>query len=207
MDLSSTEVQDAAQTLYSQMLEGSSESKVADDYGWDAETLTAIRRVMFEVQTTQLRKMSREDHFVEYRIHQHQNLKDLGDLISSLDSNKQYNAIVGALRLRSDIHDKLVAKGQEFGIIKKEPERKEVVGGILVGDMDAGAVRGILMTKLSSLEKLMSDFGDADLATLAPGRLHHGPRAKIIDAVAVDVASKDRLKGILAKKKPKGLRA
>jgi len=201
MDLAPHDLQDAALTLYDQMLEGASEAKVAEDYGWDAETLASVRRIMFEAQTSQLRGMSREDHFVEYRLNQGKNLKDLGDLIKNLDKSKQYNALVGALRLRADIHDRLVAKGQEFGIIKKEPERKELVGGLLVGDMGTDAVRGLLMEKLGSLEKLMANFGDNDIMALAPGKLHRGPKAKTIDTVAVNVENKDKLKAILAKKK------
>lgn len=180
MDLSKRELEKSAVTLYDRLIEGDSEADIVDNYGWDDETFKAIKAIMFETRSNALRGMPREHVYVQYCIDQGQNLRDLTDLIRSLDSQKQYNALVGAIRLRSDIQDKIIARGQEFGIIKKEPERKEYVGGLLIADLSTDDVRKALADKLNSLGTVMSQFGDGDISSLSAGTLHHGPKAKLI---------------------------
>jgi hypothetical protein len=175
MPLSKDDVSDAADALYHELVDGhETESSIAEIMGWDPELFRRIKKTMLDEKSDEIRTKPREHVYVEYCISQQQNIRDLNDLIKGLDAKQQYNALVGAIRLRSDIYDKIVSKGQEFGLIRKEPERKEVIAGILVSDMSSDDIRQAIVTQLTSIKDLMGKFGDKDLMSLEVGKVHYG---------------------------------
>lgn len=179
MHLSKSDRAEAVATLLKDLADGDSEAEVAEIMGWDSATLAYVRKTMLESEAQRMRKMPREHVYVQYCMEQRRNVRDLDDLITHLDKKQQYNAVIGAIRLRSDIADKIITKGQEFGVIRKEAERKEhiLVGGIIVGDMTAPQLRTAIGTEMNELKVLMEKFGDQPINALSPGALHYGPKA------------------------------
>lgn len=174
MTLSRAEKAEAAATIFNEMINGSTDAEIMDLLGVDAETYNELRRYMLEAKSESLRTQPREHTFAEYLINQTQNVRDLTGLINNLDAKKQYNAIVGAIRVRADIYDKIIARGQEFGIIKKEPDRKEVVGGIVVADLSAADLKKAITGEMKSLHDMIGAFGEGDLKSLPSAPLHYG---------------------------------
>jgi hypothetical protein len=107
-------------------------------------------------------------------IDQMKNLKDLDGMIESFKTTKQYNAMVGAVRARSEILDKLIEKGQEFGLVHKMPDRKEIVAGILVADLTNKELKQMITAELSNLNGMMKRYGDKTIMDMDPGVLHRG---------------------------------
>lgn len=173
--LSRSEMMEAAATVYGELLKGLNHTEVMDILGYDAETYEEVRKFMLDVRSDELRTKPREHVYIDYVIEQRRNITDLNDLIKNLDEKTQYNAVVGAIRLRSDIVDKIVQKGQEFGFIKKTAERKELIGGLLLVDMTTDELKKQILGQTKMLEGVVKKFGDADFTTGHDGPLHYGP--------------------------------
>jgi len=119
-----------------------------------------------------MRGRTTEEVYVDYTLKQTQNIKDLTRMLGAFEETKQHAAMVGAVRARSDILDKIIAKGQEFGFIEKKPETK-VIAGVIVSQLSTHELRKAIAGELGQLEKLMSDFGDApSIVDIEPGPTH-----------------------------------
>lgn len=173
--LSKSELMEAAATVYGELVAGLSHTEIMETLGYDAETYEQVRKYMLELRSADYRNQPRDHAYVEYVIEQRRNIHDLNNLIKNLDEKTQYNAVVGAIRLRSDIVDKIVAKGQEFGLIKKTPERREIVGGILIGELSMDDLKKEIFKQSKLLTSSMEKFGDGDFMDKRDGPLHYGP--------------------------------
>lgn len=169
-----TEMLEMAATIYGEMIAGSTDDEIMDVLGIDAETFSLAKKFMLESRAEVLRSQPREHVYIEYVTRQEHNIQDLNKFISGLDSKKQYNALVGAIRLRADIIDRIVTKGQEFGLIRKEPERREVVAGVLVAELSTPDLRKAIAGQVSKLNELVERYGDTDIMSLPPPMTHHG---------------------------------
>jgi hypothetical protein len=172
--LTRNELLELAATIYDRMVAGDSEADIMSAYGLDEVTFTKARRIMLDVRAQEARTKPREHVYVEYCMAQQRNILDLDVFIKELDAKNQYNAVVGAIRLRSDLIDRIVQRGMEFGIIRKEPERKELVAGLFISDMNSGELKKAILDQIQQMNDMISRFGDGDILSLDPGGLHYG---------------------------------
>ena len=161
-----------ASQIEAELIKGTVESEIADLLGLDTDTYRHVRSFMLQELANDIRALSSDQQFVAYRIEQQRNIHDLDDLITNLNEQTQYNALVGALRLRSEIQDKIVVRGQEFGVISKQPDRREIVAGVVVADLSTSDLRQMITGQLAALSGLMEKYGDADMRAIEPGVLH-----------------------------------
>ncbi len=161
-----------ASQINAELIKGTGEADIADLLGLDRETFNYVRTFMLQEFANDIRALSSDQQFVAYRIEQQRNIHDLDELIDNLNEQTQYNALVGALRLRSEIQDKIVTRGQEFGVISKQPDRKEIVAGVIVADLSTADLREMITGQLSALHGMIEKYGDANIRALEPGELH-----------------------------------
>lgn len=181
--------------IYNYMVQGKRDSWIRKQLSLDHDAFAACKRFMLEEKAEHIRQQPREHYFIEYEADQKRNIKDLDDLIKNLDANSQYNALVGAIRLRSDIRDKIVNRAQEFGLVKKEAaETRVMIGGVVINQLDAPGLRKAIIDSTRELSGLMSKYGEKDFLALSPasaGALHYGPTIDV-DGESADVdADKD----------------
>ena len=112
--------------------------------GLSADEFDELKVSMFDAKADEMRSRPDEHVYVEYLLNQSRNIRDLTDMIKEFKTSKQYGSMVGAVRARAEIYDKLIAKGQEFGLITKTPERKEIVAGVLVAELSNKNFRRLL---------------------------------------------------------------
>lgn len=174
MKLTKAQLVEAAATIYGRMVEGEPEAEIMDHLGFDVETFREARRYMLEIRSEEIRTRPHEHTYVEYLIEQRRNLHDLNTMIKACDSTKHSNALVGAIRLRADIYDRIIERGQEFGFIRKVPERKELVGGLIIADMSASELNLAIAKQLKDIQGMISKHGDTSIDGLDPGPLHYG---------------------------------
>jgi hypothetical protein len=201
MAKTSVDLNAQAEALYDEICRGENERSVADLFGWDDETFKAIRARMMEMKVHEERSKPREIVFMEYKLDQEANIRDLNTVIKKLKTSRNMEAAsVGAIRLRSDIQDKIVAKAQEFGMVKKEPTRSVLLhaGGVMVAEMSKDALQGAIMTELSSMRDMMEKYGDKPISAMPTAKaLHYGAQARLHEAVetegeAVEVVEKKK---------------
>lgn len=183
--MTKAELLEAAKTLFTELVEGENANEVADIMGWDDETFAKVQKAMLAGKSGEIRSKPAEHVYVEYLIEQGRNVHDLSGLIKNLDQKSQYNALVGAIRLRSDIVDKMLERGFEFGMVKRKEQGGggllgggntfNIIAGVKVGEMTNPQLRDAIGTQLKELEVFIDKFGDATKITdLIPGPLHYG---------------------------------
>jgi len=187
ISLKRSEKLELASAIYEQMLNGSSDVDIIDNLGLDTQTYYVVKKFLLENKGGEELQTSSKERFASYVIKQEQNIKDLNDLITNLNSKTQYNALVGAIRLRSDILDRIISTGQTLGVIDKEPEKKVFVGGVAISDIGDKELKKGIIKAVSGLNKLMKKYGNEDsLTDLHANNLYYG---KGIDALPEDVSS------------------
>lgn len=70
------------------------------------------------------------------------------------ERNKQYSAMVSALRAQSDIYDKVMSKGAELGVIQRSTAGSHI-------RLQGKDLRHELKTEISKLNKLLTEIDDA----------------------------------------------
>ena len=153
--LTKDELKETIVTLYGMLCDGKSEEEIRDEMGVTAEDLEALREAMLNAKGDELRRKPTEHVYVEYMIAQSKNIRDLDYMVKDFKATRQYNALVGAVRAKSEILDKIVNKGQEFGIIEKRAERREVVAGVLVANLSNKELQNSIMGEIKELNRLM----------------------------------------------------
>ena len=175
---------EAVQSIYSMMVEGGTDEENAAVMGLEAEEYQQLKAAMFDAKADEVRSRPTEHTYVQYMIDQAQNIRDLTNMIADFKSSKQYNAMVGAVKVRSEIYDKLIKFGQDFGLIHKEAKKGELLVGHLIADMTNKQLKSAITAELSMLNGLVKKYGDQNIMDMDPGSLHHGPRlpaAKVTD--------------------------
>lgn len=161
--------------IHAELIKGTSEDRIADDLGLDREAFDYLHSFMLQERANKKRSRSSDQQFADYEISQERNIADLDNLIQNLNEQTQYNALVGAIRLRSEIQKGILTAGQEFGVIAKQPDRTEIVAGVVVADLSTADLRKMIAGQLASLEGMISKYGDCDIRALETGELHRGP--------------------------------
>jgi len=167
---------EALASIWDLMVEGNDDKAIIEKMGVPAETYKLLRQRLLAEKAAELKAKPPEHVYVEYVVWQTQGINDLSKMIAEFKTTKQYNALVGAVRVRAELYDKLIAKGQEFGVFRKTPERKEVVGGFVVADLTNEALRAMITKSLTDMDKLVKRYGDGDIIDIDPGPTHSGPR-------------------------------
>lgn len=181
-----------AAEVYERMLDGSSDTDIIEDLDITAQEFAIAKRFLLTNKGQAEASMSREERFARYLIQMEQNTADLTDLITNLNSKSQFNALVGAIRLRTDIAHKSIEMGQTLGVIEKAANVNiDLVAGVNIGELDDKTLRKGVVAAFSGLKALMKRHGDATpLLQLEPGDLHHGDtvEAIVVEATAVSGA-------------------
>ncbi len=171
--LTKRDIAEAKVTIWEQLCKGDADSDIMDYTGLSPEVYGILKHQVLDDKALELRNKPSEHVYVEYVLAQQQNISDLTDMIVSFKKTNQFNALVGAIRARADLHDKLIAKGQEFGIFRKEPERRTILG-VLVTEMTRADLKTAITGAIGSLDKMMSMYGDSNIIDVPTGDLHYG---------------------------------
>lgn len=174
MSRSKKDLERLATTVYDEMLAGATDDEIMDVTGLTPAEYQPVKRFMLEQRGALERARTPEERFAEYKIAMARNKRDLDDLVRNLDGKAQYNAVLGAIRLRSEIQRGEIEMGQTLGVIPKQAERKEIIAGVLVADMSDKELRAQIMEQTKLTAALSSRFGDGDLMSLEAGPTHYG---------------------------------
>lgn len=174
MKLSKEQLREAVMRIYGLLCEGDEEGDILDEMGISADEYEKLKAAMFEYKSEELRSKPIEHIYVQYIIDQTKNLKDLDKFIRESRASKQSSNLVGAVRARAEIYDRLITKGQEFGIIKKMPNRTEIVGGVVLAELTNKELKKQMTGALSELNFLLEKYGDKDIIDVTPGKIHQG---------------------------------
>lgn len=176
-----------ASQIYDLMVQGGSDSDIIDTLSIDPQTYLIAKKFLLEMKALEEESMSSKERYAQYVINQQRNILDLDELTTNLNSKTQYNALVGAIRLRADIFDRLITTGQTLGVINKEPEKRVVLGGVAIADLKDKELRRGVVKAFAGLERLIKKYGDGKkLSDIKPGKIHYG---EAVGALPEDLGS------------------
>lgn len=121
-----------------------------------------LKRELYRQEAAEVTNKTVEDIFLEYKWAQEKCMRDLDDAMKGIPEN-QPNALIGAIKAKSDIIDKVLKTGQEIGVINKEPERKVIIHGHVVAQMDNNSLRKLIAQETNLLADAISKYGDTDM--------------------------------------------
>lgn len=174
MKLTKEQLKEAMMRIYGMLCSGDEEADILDEMGLTAEEYEKIKAAMFDLKAEEVRGRPIEHVYVQYLIDQTQNLKLLDDFVRENRNTKQATATVGAIRARASILSEIITKGQEFGIIKKMPNRTELIGGVVLAELSNKELKKEMTGALGALNFLLEKYGERDIIDVSPGELHRG---------------------------------
>ena len=81
-----------------------------------------LKRKMYEREVRDITEKTPAEQYVDFVFKQEQCLKDIENAMKKItDENigANVNALVGVIRIKSEIHDKVLKRGEELGVIQK----------------------------------------------------------------------------------------
>lgn len=165
------EIRQLLAALRSHLALGKDDYAVAQEMKLTTAEYNALKREMYAQDKINVHSKSVEEVYTDYCLRQEQNITDLANLVNELKTTKQYNAVVGAIRAKSDILDKTIKLGQEFGLLEKVPEKKQVVAGVMVAGLETEELRALVQKLAADVGGLALRYGDADFMSAKPAPL------------------------------------
>ena len=151
---------------------GKTDIWIMDKLGLMPDEYFDMKRRAIRSQVEAFRRRSTEEIYAEYVLQQAACIRDLTGLAATAHGKKDARALIAAVTARSNIYDKIIKTGQDFGIIEKKAERREIALGVVLANLSDEDLRGRISGELTGIKDLMIKFADKDLLDLRPGKLH-----------------------------------
>ncbi len=107
---------------------GTNDEECAGLAGLSREKWPELKAAVLEEEGERLEGQSDREVYGEYVMRQTAIQADLAEVRKNFEGAEKPNqmAVVGCLRARSEIHDKILKVGQDMGFVRKEPDRQEI---------------------------------------------------------------------------------
>lgn len=182
--LTKEELRVAKNTLRVFLTEGRDDDDARVEMGLSVSEYASLKKKLFAEEVVKLQRMSVEEWFVDYIVKQSANVKVLTDMLTSWKTSKQQSAIVGAVRARSEIYDKIIERGQSFGLIDRKPEEKRIIAGIAVAQLSNNQLQKAILREIDGLNRYMSMFPEVGLLELEAGDIYGG---EVVDVAPAEI--------------------
>lgn len=145
------------------IMEGKNDLEIQDVMMLTPTQFAAYKKSLYAQESEDLRTKTTEDVFLEYKWAQEQCIRELDDAKAAFDSEKGGNAIVGAIKAKSEIIDKVMQIGQSMGVITKTPETKLVLNGHIIAGMSDADLRKEIAKEMGGLAQAMAKYGEVNM--------------------------------------------
>lgn len=185
-------------TLRSHLQQGKTDFKIQEEMSLNTGDYNALKAELYEQEKADINGKSVEDVFIDFTHKMEGCIKDLDNMILSPTAKANHNALVGAIRAKADLINKIIDRGQEFGLIEKVPEKKQIVGGLLIGKLDNNELRKLITKQVKDMGALMDRYGEESMADAEEPKALPAPAAEATVTFA-PVGKTGKAKGGLAK--------
>lgn len=127
--------------------------RILQETDWTLRQMMAIERYVQEEEVRLWGSQRPEYLFAEYREQQYLMIEELADVARTMAKTGQHQAMVSALKARSDILDRVIKTGQDLGVIPKRPQEVNVRSE--VKSLSAQEVRIRLMDECGELREYL----------------------------------------------------
>lgn len=162
---------------------GEADAEIQAELDLTQAAYAQIKAAALTTEVDRVRDTTTEQVYVEYCMAQRGCINDLNTLLEQYKQAKNASAIVGAVKARSDIIDKMIKLGQDFGIIEKKPQESRIVAGVVVTQLSNDQLREAIADQIANLNTLVTRFGDKEIGDLDPGALYRDrDDSKVVEA-------------------------
>jgi len=131
------------------------DGRILAETGWSAQKLSAIRELVSQLDEQVAKGTDTARVWAEYREQQFQCARELEDLAAIFRGSSQFNALVAAVKARSDILTGLLKAGQDLGVINRASKKIEIRGKVDVNRLSVEELRVHLRLELQELESML----------------------------------------------------
>ena len=120
--------------------------------------LDQVREMMAQVladEEVRVVGRRREEVFADYTIRTRGMIRQLDELLVELRSSRQGNAAVGAVVAKHKLMDKVIERGQDFGLIERKPAQH----AIIVAKLDDRELGEMVAAELTAMRGLLASGG------------------------------------------------
>lgn len=110
--------------------------------------------------------------FVNYMLDQKHLLSDLKDVHREFKKNKQTAGAVSAIRLRSEILDKILNMGQELGVIVRTAKKQEIELQMTIEHLETHEIKALIVDDIKGLMRMVEQYGDQNILDIKVPELH-----------------------------------
>lgn len=129
--------------------------------------LSKLKKEIFYEEIVSSKSLTNEERFAQYKMQQMEIVKDCDVLIERFKDTTQVSALVSMLKTKADILDKIVQKGQEFGVIDKNPDKQQMlVGTIDLTDATIEQLESELLKTNANINNVMKMTKEFDLNSI-----------------------------------------
>jgi hypothetical protein len=154
------------------LIEENDEHEIANKLGLTWAEVDALKKKFYDHEASIVRGESTEHTYVRYLIDQRACIADLDKIISDYEKQKNVSAIVSAVRVKSEILDRMIKLGQDFGLVERKAEGKSLAAGDAIRNMGASEIKQYIIKEIKVFNNMMLKFGDQDLMSMDPGPLY-----------------------------------
>lgn len=159
---------------------GEEEADVIEELGLTREQYDVVRQDYYRQHEVGLQSKLRPEHaFIDWLVYHRALIRELNDFIkaqqvavasgSQAEGQPQTVRLVdmdpkahlGAIKLKSEIYEKMIDRGQNLGLIKKATDTKLV--GVVVSELDDKAFMELIVKEISEFERVMRVYGTTDI--------------------------------------------
>ncbi len=188
---------------------GFSDEEILSSLRIDQAQLKKLEETLLSEQAFEIATETPDRTYSKYRIEQRRNIRALDELIEELDSSSQYNAVIGAIRLRADLNDRIIKVGQELGSISKAATQHEHshTGTLahLVSQMTSADLRTNIKKLGEKTRVMVEAHGEESFLALSEGPIYYGETAEDVVDIPIINAPGPRSERPSKKKKKNGL--
>ena len=154
-------------SIYGRLLDGEADGEIMDSMGLGVQEYHRYKEGLYRLKADEVKQHPSEYVYIDYVIQQTENIQKLTNIVDDMMRTKDYSSVlIGAIKAKSEIHDKVIVKGQEFGLIKKVPNKKEIIAGVTVSELTNDDLKKAITGALNDLNRMTQQYGDVDLKQL-----------------------------------------
>jgi hypothetical protein len=123
--------------------------------GWSLQKLMAVENMARDEAKRVVDEIDPRVIYEQYRTQQLQACAELENLAEAFKKSSQHNALVAAVKARSEILDRIVKMGQELGLIKRAAHEVEIHAKVDLRQLSIAELRVQLAKEVRDLKSLL----------------------------------------------------
>jgi hypothetical protein len=154
------------------LVDGDSDLAIAEDLSLTRVEYRRIKARMYETAIDGFSAKSAEEQFVDFTIEQEKCIQELDGMIKHFSTTKQHNAMVGAIRAKSQILSDIHRTGVKMGVVKQEASFDREVAGVRISELSNDELRKTIADELRNLKGVIDRFGEKPMSKVVePSKL------------------------------------